>query len=249
MKETVVSGPGYFLKGLEMLPDPAIRWFVLCPLVVNLLVFGGLIYLTFRQFGIWMEDLFGWIPSWLAFLEYLLWPLLSMAILGVVFFTFTILGNLIAAPFNGLLAEKVQRLNGATDLPDYELKDWLILLPRTIGRELRKLVYYLPKALVLLILSIIPVINLASPVLWFLFNSWMMSIQYCDYAADNRGVSFNDMLVRLRKQRSGVWGFGATVSLVMLVPFINLVIMPAAVVGSTLLWERQIERSQNAGFE
>ncbi|MET4695593.1 sulfate transporter CysZ [Endozoicomonas lisbonensis] len=242
MNESVTSGPGYFLEGLKKLPDPDIRWFVLFPLMLNLLVFGGLIYLTFRQFSIWMEDLFGWIPTWLSFLEYLLWPILSMAVLGVVFFTFTILGNLIAAPFNGLLAEKVQRLNGADDLPDYELKDWLVLLPRTVCRELRKLVYYLPKALVLLVLSIIPVVNLVSPVLWFLFNSWMMSIQYCDYAADNRGVSFNDMLVRLREQRSGVWGFGATVSLVLLVPFINLVIMPAAVVGSTLLWERQIER-------
>ena len=248
MNKQVTSGPGYFMKGLKMLPDPALRWFVLLPLLVNVLVFSGLIYLTFQQFGVWMESLFGWLPSWLSFIEYLLWPLLSLAVLGAIFFTFTIIGNLIAAPFNGLLAEKVQRLNGAEDLLDYQLKDWLILLPRTLGRELRKMGYYLPKAVVLLILSVIPVINLASPVLWFMFNSWMMSIQYCDYAADNRGISFNDMLEKLRLERTGVWGFGATVSLVLLIPFINLVIMPAAVVGSTLLWERQIESGkENCG--
>ena len=241
MNDSMTRGPGYFLEGLKMLPEPALRWFVLLPLLINVLVFGGLVYWTFQQFGLWMEDLSGWIPGWLSFLEYLLWPLLSIAVLGVVFFTFTIIGNFIAAPFNGLLAEKVQQRNGADDLPDYQLKDWLTLLPGSICRELRKMKYYLPRALLLLILSIIPVINLVSPVLWFIFNGWMMSIQYCDYAADNRGVSFNDMLEKLRTSRTSAWGFGATVSLVMLIPFINLVIMPAAVAGSALLWEQQME--------
>lgn len=243
MNDSMTQGPACFLEGLRMLPEPALRWFVLLPLLINVLVFGGLVYWTFQQFGIWMESLFGWMPGWLSFLEYLLWPLLSMAVLGVVFFTFTIVGNFIAAPFNGLLAEKVQQLNGADDLPDHQLRDWLTLLPGTIGRELHKMGYYLPRALLLLVLSLIPVVNLASPVLWLMFNSWMMSIQYCDYAADNRGVSFKDMLEKLRARRTSTWGFGATVSLVMLIPFINLVIMPAAVVGSTLLWERQIEGS------
>ncbi|WP_252176293.1 sulfate transporter CysZ [Endozoicomonas sp. 4G] len=235
------SGPGYFLKGLSYLPDPAIRWYVMIPLTVNILVFGFLIYLGLQQMSGLMASLVQWLPSWLSFLEFLLWPLLFLAMLGVVFFTFTIVGNFIAAPFNGLLAEKVQNLHGKSDLPEYELKDWLTLLPKTIGREGRKLVYYLPKAVVLLVLSFIPVVNLITPVLWFLFNSWMMSIQYCDYAADNRGVSFNDMLDRLKQDRNYVWGFGATVTLVMLIPFINLLIMPAAVVGSTLLWEDRIE--------
>lgn len=245
MREKVINGPGYFLEGLRMLPNRDIRWFVLFPLLINTVVFGGLIYLTYQQFGVWIKDLFEWVPSWLSFLEYFLWPVLSMAVLGAVFFTFTILGNLIAAPFNGLLAEKVQKLEEGSDLPDYELKDWLKLLPRTVGRELRKLAYYLPKALALLIISIIPVVNLVSPILWIVFNSWMMSIQYCDYAADNRGVSFPDMLTKLKTERTSTWGFGATTSLLLLVPFLNLVVMPAAVIGSTLLWERQIERSRD----
>jgi CysZ protein len=236
------SGPGYFFKGLRYLPDPAIRWFVLLPLTINILVFSLLLYNAFGQMGSVMTQIVGWLPQWLSFLEVILWPLLVLAALGVVFFTFTIVGNLIAAPFNGLLAEKVQNLHGASELPEYELKGWLTLVPRTISRELRKLVYYLPKAIVLLIISFIPVVNLISPFLWFMFNSWMMSIQYCDYAADNRGVLFDDMLDRLKGDRNYVWGFGATVSLFMLVPLVNLLIMPAAVVGSTLLWEERIEK-------
>ncbi len=237
------TGPGYFLKGLTYLTNPEIRWFVLLPLLINVVVFGSLITYAWQQMGSWMDQMMSWLPGWLSFLEYMIWPFLFSAILGAVFFTFTIVGNLIAAPFNGLLSEKIQKMHGASELPEYELKDWLILVPRTVGRELTKIVYYLPRAVLLLIISFIPVVNLTSPFLWFAFNSWMMSIQYCDYAADNRGVSFKSMLFRLKSDKGRVWGFGATVTLVLLVPFINLLIMPAAVIGSTLLWEERIEKN------
>ena len=239
-KNIPLSGPAFFLEGLKKIADPALRWFVLWPLLINIIVFSGIIYWASQQFSVWMDTLIGWLPGWLSFLEYALWPLFFLGIVGVVFFTFTVIGNLIASPFNALLAEKVQRMEGA-QLPDMALKDWLVVVPKSIGRELRKLQYYLPRAIGLLILSFIPLVNLVAPILWFLFNGWMMAVQYCDYAADNKMVSFTDMMSRLKQDRAGVWGFGATVSLVMLVPFINLLIMPTAVVGSTLLWERRIE--------
>ncbi len=223
-----------------MIFNPALRWFVLLPLLINIGVFSGIVYWASRQFSAWMDFLLGWLPEWLGFIEYALWPLFFLGIVAVVFFTFTVIGNLIASPFNALLSEKVQRMEGA-ELPDMALKDWLVILPKSIGRELRKLQYYLPRALILLILSFIPLVNLVSPFLWFLFNGWMMAIQYCDYAADNRMMSFTDMMQRLRQNNPGVWAFGATVSLVMLIPLVNLLIMPAAVVGSTLLWERRIQ--------
>ncbi|MBO9496379.1 sulfate transporter CysZ [Thalassotalea sp. G20_0] len=240
---TPASGPGYFIRGLKMILLPQLRWFVLIPLVINILVFAGIIYWASGHFSVWMEQLTGWMPEWLAFLEYLLWPLFFLALAAVMFFTFTIIGNFIAAPFNALLAEKVQQMEGA-ELPDLKLSDWLTIVPRSIGRELRKLLYFLPRAIVLLILSFVPVLGF---VLWFLFNGWMMAIQYCDYAADNRGVSFSDMLSRLKPKLSTSWPFGAVVNLAMLIPLINLLIIPAAVVGATLLWEREIEQPVAAG--
>ncbi|WP_419535130.1 sulfate transporter CysZ [Endozoicomonas sp.] len=238
MHNTPLSGPGYFIQGLKMIALPQLRWFVLIPLVINILVFGGIIYWASGHFSLWMGQLTGWMPEWLAFLEYLLWPLFFLALAAVMFFTFTIIGNFIAAPFNALLAEKVQRMEGA-ELPDLKLSDWLTIVPRSIGRELRKLLYYLPRAIVLLLLSFVPVLGF---VLWFLFNGWMMAIQYCDYAADNRGVSFSEMLLRLKPQLSKSWPFGAVVNIAMLVPLVNLLIIPAAVVGASLLWEREMEK-------
>lgn len=225
-----------------MMFNPALRWFVFLPLLINVFVFSAIVYWTSQQFSGWMATLMGWLPEWMSFSEYLLWPLFLLGIIVSVFFSFTIIGNLIASPFNAILAEKVQRMEGVV-LPDIALKDWVVILPKSIGRELRKLQYYLPKILLLLLLSFIPVVNLISPIIWFLFNGWMVAVQYCDYAADNRALSFKDMIKHLKNNVSGVWTFGATVNVMMLIPFINLLIIPAAVIGSTLLWERRIESS------
>ena len=234
---TPLSGPGYFFAGLKMLLLPQLRWFVLLPLLINVVVFSGMTYWASGQFSLWMDALTGWLPQWLSFLEYLVWPLFFLMLVGMVFFSFTMIGNLIAAPFNALLAEKVQQQEGA-ELPDLTLKDWLIVLPRSISRELQRMMYYLPRAILLLILSFVPVIG---AVLWFLFNGWMMSVQYCDYAADNRGVSFKQMMSALKANNPSCWFFGATINVMMLIPLLNLLIMPAAVVGATLYWERRIE--------
>ncbi|MGB0361131.1 MAG: sulfate transporter CysZ, partial [Endozoicomonas sp.] len=129
-----------------------------------------------------------------------------------------------------------QRMEGA-DLPDLQLSDWLIIVPRSIGRELQKLLYFLPRAFIVLLLSFVPIIGMA---LWFIFNGWMMAIQYCDYAADNRNVSFRSMISALKSQMKKCWPFGAVVNLAMLVPLVNLLIIPAAVIGATLYWEREV---------
>ncbi len=232
-----LSAPGYFFTGFKMLLLPQLRWFVFIPLLINIVVFGTLSVWASTQFSQWMDSLTDWLPDWLAFLEYLVWPLFVLMIVAIVFFTFTVIGNLIAAPFNALLSEKVQKMEGAT-LPDLTLKDWLAIVPRSIARELQKIFYYLPRAVLLLILSFVPVVG---AVFWFAFNGWMMSIQYCDYAADNRGISFKQMMTSMKADNPSCWFFGSTVNLMMLIPLVNLLIMPAAVVGATLYWERRIE--------
>ena len=239
---TSVSGPGCFAQGLRMLLRPELRGYVLWPLLINVVVFGGIWYWSSGMFYQAMAALTGWLPDWLDFLEYLFWPLFFLMMLAIMFFTFTIIGNLIAAPFNALLSEKVQRMEGA-ELPDFGWKDMAAILPRSILREFRKMMYFLPRALVLLLLSFIPVVG---AVLWFLFNGWMMAIQYCDYPADNRGISFSETLGQLKKNNPTSWLFGTTVNLVMLIPLLNLVMIPAGVVGASLLWERKIQQSSTA---
>ncbi|WP_461537769.1 sulfate transporter CysZ [Spongorhabdus nitratireducens] len=237
MSQALTEGVKYFITGIRLLPKPGIRAFVILPLLANLLVFSGMIYYGSSQFSDWMSGFMGSIPGWLSFLEYVLWPIFALTIAVAVFFLFTIVANLIAAPFNGLLAERIQQQHAPDSLPQtFGMKDWMMLVPRSLSRELQKIMYYLPRALLLLVLTFIPVINLITPILWFLFSAWMLAIQYCDFAADNQQISFKAMLRQLKDDWGGSLGLGICLSLAMLIPGVNLILMPAAVIAGSLLW-------------
>src|SRR5690606_25468826 len=236
----VLSGPHYLRHGLRLVVSPGLRLFVLLPLLVNLLLFAALIGLAVRQFGQWVDYFMPSLPDWLAFLEYLLWPLFVALVLLIVFFTFTLLANLIAAPFNGFLAEKVEVVERGEDpFPAFSWGELLAMVPRTLGRELRKLAYFLPRALALLILSLIPGLNLVAAPLWLLFGIWMMAVQYIDYPADNNKVSWQDMLAWLRARRWQSLSFGGIAYAALLIPGLNILMMPAAVAGATVFWVRE----------
>ncbi|WP_454255860.1 sulfate transporter CysZ [Pseudomonas sp. Marseille-Q8238] len=240
MPTPVISGPAYLGEGLKLIMRPGLRLFVLLPLTLNLLLFIGLIVLAMQQFGGWVDTFMPKLPDWLSFLQYIIWPLFVLLVLLIMFFTFTMLANIIAAPFNGFLAEKVEVVaRGRDDFPPFSWAELTAMVPRTIGRELRKLGYFLPRALPLLILSFIPVVNLVATPLWILFGVWMMAVQYIDYPADNNKLGWDDMLAWLREKRWQSLGFGGAVYLALLIPFVNILVMPAAVAGATLFWVRE----------
>jgi CysZ protein len=240
MPTQTLSGPGYLAAGLRLILRPGLRLFVLLPLTVNLLLFVALVSLAIQQFGFWVDALMPTLPEWLAFLEYLLWPLFVALVLLIIFFSFTLLANLIAAPFNGFLAEKVEAVvRGEDSSPPFSWAELLAMIPRTLGRELRKLAYFLPRALGLLVLSLIPGLNLVAAPLWLLFGIWMMAVQYIDYPADNHKMSWDGMLAWLREKRWQSLGFGAATYAALLVPGLNILLMPAAVAGATVFWIRE----------
>jgi len=240
MPPSVLSGPEYLRQGLKLVLSPGLRLFVLLPLSINLALFVGLVYFAGHEFSLWVTQLMPELPAWLGFLNYLLWPLFVVLVVLMVFFTFTMVANIIAAPFNGFLSEKVEIVvRGKDDFPAFSWGELVAMVPRTLSREMRKLAYYLPRALVLLVVSFIPGVNVLAAPLWLVFGVWMMAIQYIDYPADNHKMSWQDMLSWLRKKRWASLSFGGIVYLVLLIPIINLLMMPAAVAGATVFWVRE----------
>ncbi|MFJ4154857.1 sulfate transporter CysZ [Pseudomonas sp. NPDC089752] len=240
MQAPVLSGPQYLREGLKLVLSPNLRLFVLLPLAINLLLFGGMIYFAGHEFGLWLDALMPTLPDWLSFLSYILWPLFVALLVLMVFFSFTLVANIIAAPFNGFLAEKVEVVvRGQDNFPAFSWGELVAMVPRTFGREMRKLGYFLPRAIALFILSFIPVVNVIAAPLWLIFGVWMMAIQYIDYPADNNKMSWQDMLAWLREKRWQSMGFGGITYLALLIPGVNVLMMPAAVAGATLFWVRE----------
>ena len=232
------TGPTYLLEGVRVLRKPGLRRFVLMSLLINVLLFGGLIGLAYG----WVDDssryLVAKLPDWLHWLSYLVIPVFVLTSLVVIFYGFSIVANLIAAPFNGMLAEAVEcHLTGRRLEGDWRqlLRD---VLPSILS-ELRKLLYFALRALPLLVLLLVPLVNVAASVLWVLFSAWMMTVQYVDFPMANHGLFFKDQRARLRKRPLLAWSFGGLVMLATLVPVLNFFVMPAAVAGATVLWVRE----------
>lgn len=237
MKGNVSHGTGYLIRGARMLKHPSLRLFVVIPLLVNIIIFGSLITLGLSYISGLMDSLLGSIPDWLDFIGWILWPLIGLTLSLITGYMFTAVALIIASPFNALLAEKAEELITGKPVDSLEgLGAALLAMPRGILRELYKLLYYVPMAIFVLLLSFVPGLNALSPVLWFLLGAWMMSIQYVDYPMDNHQLSFADVKEAVRSRRLSSMGFGGMVALCTGIPVVNFFVVPAAVVGATLLW-------------
>lgn len=244
MRGNVVGGIGYLVQGAKMLGHPALRLFVIVPLTVNILIFGTLIALGLSYLTDVMDRALAGIPEWLGFIEWILWPIIGLTLSLVTGYLFTAVALIIASPFNGLLAEKAEELVTGQPVQGPEgLVQALLLVPRGIIRELAKLIYYLPMAAFVLLLSFIPVLNTVAPLLWFLLGAWMMSIQFVDYPMDNHQLGFADVKEAVRGRRLSSMGFGGAVALCTGIPVVNFFVVPAAVVGATLLWCEELDRA------
>ncbi|PIE42644.1 MAG: hypothetical protein CSA49_00065, partial [Gammaproteobacteria bacterium] len=92
------------------------------------------------------------------------------------------------------------------------------------------------------VISFIPVIQGISPILWYIFGAWMMAMQYLDIPADNNGISFQQTLEMMRKDRTAVMGFGGAVTLATATPLLNLIIIPIAVAGGVVFWVKRMDQ-------
>lgn len=236
MSGSVFRGMGYLRQGFRLIREPVLRRFVVIPLVLNLLIFVALFAVLYQGFTLLIPMVMGWLPdwAWLEAFEWVFWLLYGVVIVLLMAYGFVIVANLIGSPFYGYLAELTEkRLTGQTIDTDGSWRQLLADAPRALWRELQKIAYYLPRATLLLILSLIPVVNVFGALLWFAFNSWMMALQYVDYPSDNHRESFNDLKRFLRSTRFSAYGFGVPVALGAMVPLLNLVVVPAAVCGAT----------------
>jgi CysZ protein len=240
MVKGAFSGLGYVLQGLRLIRQPELRAYVLIPLLVNTTLFAAGIWYLGGQFERLLAWVTGSLPDWLDWLAWLLWPLFVGVVVLVVFYSFTLVANLIASPFNSLLAEKVElHLTGRSPPDSGGWGHMIRTLPAVLFNELRKTGYFLIRALPLLLLFLIPVIDLAAPFLWVLFSAWMLSLEYFDYPAGNHRLSFERQRDILRQRRMLGLGFGGGVLLLTMIPLVNFIAMPAAVAAATALWVKE----------
>ena len=225
---------GFFdcFSGFGLIFKPGIKRFVVIPLIINIGLFSLAIKLLGDQLDSWLEQL---LPSWLGWLEWLILPLFYAVIALIVFYSFTVIANLISAPFNSLLSARIEALLTNQTPQDINSDRMIKLIGRTLRSEIQKIFYAIKWFIPLLIITIIPGLNIIAPFLWIVFAAWFFALEYSDYPLANRGQFFAEVKTYNQNHRMRSLGLGSAIFVLTSIPIINFFAMPVAVAGATKL--------------
>jgi len=244
MFSAFARGFGYLLHGAVLLPRKGVRIHLIVPLLINIVLFVAGSWLLFSQLSGFVDSytsgLSDW--EWLAGLMFLIKVVIFTAAMTVVFIGVSMIALLVAAPFNAVLAKSVEKHLLGEFVNENELsRSIMAQIPHLLMEEVRKLIYFIIRAIPLLILFVIPVVNIAAPALWLLFGAWMLAITYTAYPLENHEIPFKNQHAIVKQSRWATFGFGVAVLLVTMIPVVNLVVMPAAVAGATVLYTKEFK--------
>jgi CysZ protein len=232
------DGYRYGLSGMGWLFRPGLRVFVFVPILMNAVVFAAGTWWLAGFLGRAQQAINDWLPDWLDWLSWLVWPLAAVALLIVVWSTFTMIANLLGSPFNGVLAEKVQRrLQPGVDFPELSLVREIVRAPVA---EFAKLGYFAVLGLPVILIAVIPGVNVIAPLAWVAYGCWLLAVEYLDYPLSNQGFRLDQERRMLRQRRWLALGFGAGVMTMTVIPGLNLVAMPSAVIGASRMWAERL---------
>ena len=198
------AGIASFLEGFSLARHPGLRRYTWLPVGISLVVCVTGLYFAFDYLIDVTNRFIAGLPEWLSWLDLLLKPLLYITgVLGGAWL-FGLLAVLIASPFLGAFSMALERLRYGS-APESDTAIWTDI-SMSLAREGRKILYHLPRLLLVFLLTLIPVINLAAPVIWLLFGAWTMAVQFVDYPTENRQQPFQDHAVQAQSQPCGSLG-------------------------------------------
>jgi len=232
-----LSGIGYFIKGLGLLWAPGVKRYVIVPLLINCLLFSFAIWFGFGQLSAWINVLMSNLPDWLQWLSWIFYILFGLLCLLVVFFSFSLLANIVAAPFNDLLCAAVTRhIAGSQLLTNRDQPPFVQQILPAMSNEVRKLLHFIKWSVPFLILLVIPGINVVGTVLWFMYSAWMLNMEYLEYPLSQDNSDFKWQLQQLRQHKILSLSYGSVVCAATLIPIANFLVMPTAIAGATAIW-------------
>lgn len=233
-------GFSYPMRALNFLSrKPGMIRYLLIPFCINLIVFSLTVYFGLDLFDHMLEVYAPGTDAWYGMvIYYLAWSLALILTTVVVFFTFTVVGNLIASPFNELLSEKTEALQTGqlVDAP-FKLKKFMTDAWFAIAVELKKLAIFISCMLVLLLINLLPGVgSMIYAVLAPLLTLFFLVVEYMAFVLMRKQMSFSEQRRYIFQHPIMMLGFACSLFCLLAIPFVQFFCIPLAVVGATLIW-------------
>jgi len=158
----------------------------------------------------------------------------STAVLVV---SFTVIAQIIGQPFYERISDRVEHQLGVP--PAGADAPWWRTFPRASLESALLLALTLACTAPLLVLGLLPVLGQSVvPVLQALVAGFFLAVELLAIPLQRRGLHLAGRLRFVWRHRAQTLGFGVTAFLLFLVPLMNVLAMPGAVVGAVLLVRR-----------
>lgn len=231
----MLSGPAYLLRGFGMWRRrPGLMVLGMVPALLVLVVLVAAFVVLVLQ----VDDLVGWATPFLDDDAELTRSAVRVSLMVVVVVGFALLAAamfvaltlLVGEPFYDRIWRETERmLGGEVPAADVGLlrgmRDGAVLL--SLGAA---------TAAGMLLVGLLPVVGtIAAGVAGFSVSAWLLSGELLARPLEARGLTAADRSALYRGRRGPVLGLGLSVQACFLIPLGAVVVMPAAVVGATML--------------
>lgn len=233
-------GAGYLVGALPwLLRNAPLRRLIVIPVMLNLVLLASLV--TGAVFFTW--SVMGWLwarpEGWLVAVWYVGLVLVGLALVAASYAVFMVLAGLVGASFYDKLSVRTEELERACDLPEEPLT--LGGVVRGIGSELggalRGLASIVLVTLPLFALNLVPVVgSLLYAGVNLSMAAYTSALGGISPPAERRGYSRKARSQTVRQNLALCMGFGAAAAVLLLVPVVNLAVVPLSVVGGTRLF-------------
>jgi len=232
----MIEGVASLLAGMRsLLRETSLRavlWRILLLLLFLLLAVGFGVYgLAEYLAALWLPQGDAW---YVGFLSWLVWVLAVLLALFTGAVSFTILGSVAAAPWLDMLAARAEVLHCGAALSDDE-GHWMTSVLHSLSNVVRPLFGLLLMGLLALAVLWIPLLGpLAATLIWAYAGIRFLNYELLDVPASRRRWDFARRKAAFEQRRFFWLGFGGLSMALLLVPLVNLLVLPAAVVALTV---------------
>ena len=219
--------------------NPGLLRYLAIPFFINLVVFSITVYFGLDLFHGMLDTYAPTTDVWYGvILYYLAWTVALVLTTVLVFFSFTVIGNLIASPFNELLSERTEILcSGALTEERFSLGRFWKEAKYAVVVELKKLTVFSVCMLLLFVINFIPGIgSLIYAVLAPALTLFFLVIEYMAFVLMRKQMGFAEQRRYIIKHPILMLGFACGIFCLLAIPFVQFFCIPLAVVGATLLW-------------
>jgi CysZ protein len=233
---------GFFapFRSARILRDnPRLIQYIVIPFLINTLVFSGAVYLGLDFFG---STIVGYLPqgdAWYwAVLYWLLWGVAVLLTVVLVFFSFTVVGNLLASPFNDLLSERTEEiLSGNVNDELFSVGRFLQDAWQTILMEAKKMWVFVVVMILILPLNLLPGLgNTLYTILAISLTLFFLCFEYLGFVLVRKRQFFREQKKYIFARKFLMFGFSCGVMALLAIPLFQLFCIPLAVIGATRLW-------------